>query len=528
MKAILQRELLVAARSYRLGWLRAAVGTGAVVTLAFSSVGEGSALRGSGESLFNTFFAVGALGLLLLTPAVTCDVISRERREGTLGLLMMTPLSVKAVVLGKAVAGGLRTGVMWLAMVPVLMVPMLMGGVSVADLVTGLVIQWVLGGLGLAAGLLASSWNTRAGSALFAAYCIEGAVLLVAGLPGVVLLSIALDAGANYLLCAALGAACAAFLIGLLVRVTIAQEYYQWLVYAASVAAPLAGGGVGLESARWQRSSQALNRLKPSEASPGPSTVHPPASESPTVSSGQATAQRRRSPWAGRRVEDPLGWLFRRLVSPGDYIAVAVGTALLGFWSLMAWITHSPPVAVTVLLMLVVAYRSVGIGRGEAESGMLEMLQVTPLGRDLPGAALRVLGRELGPFVLLHGVGCLILVRFMGEARDLVSLLLLVGGALAAAWVGQWGTSRVRSLLLSRVAVLLGVFLLPWWGARIGFPALFPPHLRAQDPAWLTGLGCVVALGWQGLVAWFAARRVRADLVQQRRWGSPRAAGSSG
>jgi ABC-type transport system involved in multi-copper enzyme maturation permease subunit len=242
MDAILQRELLVSARSYRLGWLRAAVGAGAVVTLALSSVGEGSALRGSGEGLFNDFFVLGAAGLFLLTPAVTCDVISRERREGTLGLLLMTPLSVKAVVLGKATAGMLRTGVVWLAMVPVLVVPVLLGGVSVAHLVTALAVQWVLGGLGLAAGLLSSSWNTRAGSALFVAYCIEGCLLLVMGFPFLVFM-IQAGLGANWLLLLALGGAGGAFLVWALVTLTISEERAQWRSDANLAAAPRIGPG---------------------------------------------------------------------------------------------------------------------------------------------------------------------------------------------------------------------------------------------------------------------------------------------
>jgi len=70
------------------------------------------------------FVAVLLMGLL------TADSISRERREGTLGLLLLTHLSPAQLVYGKLLSCGLTCFVVLLGCLPALMVTVLAGGVS--------------------------------------------------------------------------------------------------------------------------------------------------------------------------------------------------------------------------------------------------------------------------------------------------------------------------------------------------------------------------------------------------------------
>ena len=42
------------------------------------------------------------LGVLVIVSALSSDSISREKREGTLGLLFLTPLGSRDIVIGKA------------------------------------------------------------------------------------------------------------------------------------------------------------------------------------------------------------------------------------------------------------------------------------------------------------------------------------------------------------------------------------------------------------------------------------------
>jgi len=111
------------------------------------------------------FFGVTLFGLLdtalfaaiwVLTPLLAADAISRERREGTLGLLFLTPLTATGVVLGKSFVHLLRGLTLFLCMAPWLMVPLLMGGVEVRDVAMALLLDASALLLALAAGLLAT------------------------------------------------------------------------------------------------------------------------------------------------------------------------------------------------------------------------------------------------------------------------------------------------------------------------------------------------------------------------------------
>jgi ABC-type Na+ efflux pump permease subunit len=74
---------------------------------------------------------VGALALALLSGVgITSDCLSQEKREGTLGLLFLTDLKGYDVVLGKLVASSLNTLYSLLAILPMLAVPLLMGGIT--------------------------------------------------------------------------------------------------------------------------------------------------------------------------------------------------------------------------------------------------------------------------------------------------------------------------------------------------------------------------------------------------------------
>jgi ABC-type transport system involved in multi-copper enzyme maturation permease subunit len=73
------------------------------------------------------FVAVLLMGLL------TADSISRERREGTLGLLLLTHLRPAQLVFGKLLSCGLTCFIVLLGCVPALMVTVLAGGVRGAE-----------------------------------------------------------------------------------------------------------------------------------------------------------------------------------------------------------------------------------------------------------------------------------------------------------------------------------------------------------------------------------------------------------
>ncbi len=66
----------------------------------------------------------------LLMGLVSADSINRERREGTLGLLLLTDLTPGEIVWGKMLSCGLTSFLVLLGSVPALMFPVLAGGVT--------------------------------------------------------------------------------------------------------------------------------------------------------------------------------------------------------------------------------------------------------------------------------------------------------------------------------------------------------------------------------------------------------------
>src|SRR2546430_6213267 len=95
-------------------------------------VGSNSGIR-KGMMLFIAI-SVLTLGFCLVAGIfLTADCLSEERREGTLGLLFLTELKGYDVVLGKLIATSLHAFYGLLAILPLLALPLLMGGVTVGE-----------------------------------------------------------------------------------------------------------------------------------------------------------------------------------------------------------------------------------------------------------------------------------------------------------------------------------------------------------------------------------------------------------
>jgi len=130
---IVQRELRVGARQAWLRWLRvAAIGllTGLCFQFfSFTNVG----VRGSaGQEVYQAIaWTIFLLAVCMF--AVTADCLSRERREGTLVLLFLTDLKGYDVVFGKLAGAALNVLYVVLGFLPLLMLPVLAGGVTWAE-----------------------------------------------------------------------------------------------------------------------------------------------------------------------------------------------------------------------------------------------------------------------------------------------------------------------------------------------------------------------------------------------------------
>jgi len=158
---VIDRELRAEARSPYHHWLRL-TGAGAVLVY-FVAVAQGFDGPSSflGRQLFGALASASILLTLVLTPQLTADCLSREKREGTLGLLLLTPLTSSEIVVGKSVVHLLRALTVLTALAPLFVVPMLMGGVQAWEVSAALLGNLAAAMLGLAAGLLASSSSSE-------------------------------------------------------------------------------------------------------------------------------------------------------------------------------------------------------------------------------------------------------------------------------------------------------------------------------------------------------------------------------
>ena len=175
---VIVREVRVQARQKFTYTLRVLGAVAVLVALVSWALGRGF-LPGQGGRIFVYIHGALLWAIWILVPLSTADCVSRERREGTLGLLFLTHLTARDVVFAKGLAHGLRALTLWLAALPVVVIPFLMGGLPWQSVVLSCVINFSSIALALAASVLASSY-CREWHRSLALTMLIGAVLIVA------------------------------------------------------------------------------------------------------------------------------------------------------------------------------------------------------------------------------------------------------------------------------------------------------------------------------------------------------------
>ena len=141
-----------------------------------------STSRALGNLLFSRLHLALNLAIWLLVPWLSADCISRERRENTLGLLFLTPLSPFDIVVAKGLVHGCRALMLCLAVLPVLAVPLLLGGVSGVTVLSSALANFSALCWALGAGLLASAFSRTRSQALALAGLFALSAILLQGL----------------------------------------------------------------------------------------------------------------------------------------------------------------------------------------------------------------------------------------------------------------------------------------------------------------------------------------------------------
>ncbi len=157
---IVARELRVASRRRATYWVRCAAALSVIVVgIWVFLTAKGTSPESLGKMLFTSLTAVAGVHCLFSGVRTTAECLSEEKREGTLGLLFLTDLKGYDVVLGKLAGTSLNTFYGLLAVMPVLALPLLLGGVTPGEFqrMAGVVLNTLW--FSLTAGLCVSAFH---------------------------------------------------------------------------------------------------------------------------------------------------------------------------------------------------------------------------------------------------------------------------------------------------------------------------------------------------------------------------------
>ncbi len=170
---VIVRELRAGARQRATYWLRVLGAAFVVLVFAVVMLDDQSNPATLGAKLFTRLHTAIFIVIWLLVPGMTADCLAREKREGTLGLLFLTPLTPAGIVVGKSLVHLLKAMTLWLAAVPIMTLPLLLGGLTWLDICTAFVLEFCAVILALSAGIFASARSKVWGRALVSAQLVS-------------------------------------------------------------------------------------------------------------------------------------------------------------------------------------------------------------------------------------------------------------------------------------------------------------------------------------------------------------------
>jgi len=192
---IVARELRAASRRRGTYWVRLAIATLAIfVGATIFLIYLGLPPPAIGQAIFIWLAGLAMAYCLASGRLATADCLSQEKREGTLGLLFLTDLKGYDVVLGKLVATSLGAFYGLIAIMPVMAVPLLLGGSGNAQFWRTTLVLLVAFLFSLSVGMLASALSRDARRAAAANFALI--LLLTIFLPAGIAIGLALMSGA--------------------------------------------------------------------------------------------------------------------------------------------------------------------------------------------------------------------------------------------------------------------------------------------------------------------------------------------
>ncbi len=531
---IVTRELRVASRRRGTYWLRSGAGLAviAVGTWLFFMV-QDRPPREVGRVLFYVMTGIAVLSSLLSGMRFTADCLSEEKRDGTLGLLFLTDLKGYDVVLGKLVARSLNAFYGVLAVLPMLAIPLLLGGITAGEYVriACVAVNTLL--LSLSVGMCVSSFTRSPQKAVGLTLAVI--LLLTAGLPAL-----------GGILAAAKAPRLAPWLF------FVSPGYSYFLALESSVTPFTAGTTAFWVSVVVLAVFTVLFLVLASIIAPRSWQDRPDA---PTIAwrdrwrlwiygaSAERLAFRRKLLdqnaffWLTSRVRfRPAGiWLFLTVI------------AALWVWGLIKlrreWLNVGIYVVTTLLLNSVVKCWFAGEASRqiaeERKAGTLELLLSTPLSvRDiLAGQVLALMRHFAGPVLVLLLTECLFIIaplpdltsedRALWAAFLIGSMVMLVGDLVAFHWVGMWQGLTARNPARAASNSVLAILCAPWLVFAlvilvIALMALTGTPEKEPGPRFFLGLWLVQGLGADLVFGLYARHKLLTEfrMAAQERYGT--------
>jgi ABC-type transport system involved in multi-copper enzyme maturation permease subunit len=465
---IVRRELHAASRrpgTYRVRCWTALLAIGASLIAAVAA----TRIPGSVNPLFAVQTAC-AFGLSLLAGVfLTSDCLSEEKREGTLGLLLLTDLKSHDIVLGKFLATALSALYCLLALLPVTAIPLLLGGVTLGEFWRMAVALANAMFFSLAVGLCVSAIGSDYARVLGGTLALV--VVTAVGLPALAALGAGLHLPAAWFCFTAVSPFYPFAYAG--DTTYAAQPAMFWAtLFASQLVGWLCVGLASVALAPWWPNGKVWSPGKDSERQAQP------------AHRGLSRRRRRR---ARTSAFDPV----LSLTGDGAMLRWMVW-AIVGGWAVLVcdgWLRpshttlwHPEAKIAAFLLKTVVAFQACRFFVETRRNGSLELLLCSPLrNADLIKAQWRALCRiflwPLVVFVLLRvatvislspsasfsrgvptAVGSLMETGFLGIFFLTISLF---ADILAVGWFGMWLALTIKRPVLAPALTILFVLVLP-------------------------------------------------------------------
>ena len=518
---VIVRELRAEARHPFTYWLRV-LGAGAVVGMAiFYGLANGLRPDGGAE-LFTHLHGTLHFAIWLLVPLLAADCISRERREGTLGLLFLTPLKARDIIVAKSLVHGLRAATLLIAVLPVIALPALMGGVSWQQGLASLFLNASALCLALGAGLLASAANKSWIRSLVMSYCFAFVFALMFCKVLMAMFSLGLGQGASF-----------AFQHGFQLAIGINPEFFTYGYYYRSgmmfnapasltklfQAVSLAAGYTFLASVvglvLMILFAALLTAQSWQERPPHPLQIW--------------FRQRLCTPvimldvlkrWMKRKLErNPIGWLEQRTWS-GRLVIWGWFAVMISIYSQMLtnsnFLTRSFGSIHTGMGWMLLASMAVNAStsfRRERENRVLELLLVSPLSEgSIILGRLRGLWGQLLPSMGLLLCGWFYLSVVLDQfGRNVGAMMNIAASFVALPVIGLYFSLVCRNFLVALAWTVLIGMVLPSVAA-LPLRALFSPIRGVVSPDFSTASLILLKLG----IAAFLWSQLHRCLVQRR------------